>query len=134
MPYRGPKASRIGAQFHTVQAWAGEAVTWREYVSAASAVSGIYAGGGTTRYYREQQITGLLAAPQMGEARLREIQMAGGQVIAGDVVVSTTQQMGTQDELIWRGVYYRIESDSTPIHLGGRLWYRTVLRRGDVTG
>lgn len=133
-PYRGPNVARVGGQFHTVQAWAGEPVTWRQYISASGTASGIYAGGGETLYYREQTITALLAAPQMGESRFRETQLPAGQVIAGDAMVSTPQQLGTQDEIIWRGVYYRIEGDSTPIRIGGRVWWRVVLRRGDVTG
>jgi len=135
MSYRGPNTKRIGSQFNTVQGWAGEAVIWRQFVSGATAAgSGLYGGVGTTCHYREQWATGLIAAPQMGESRFRETQLQGGQEIAGDAVVSMLHPMGSQDELIWRGVTYRIEGDSTPIHLGGRLWYRTVLRRGDVTG
>lgn len=135
MSYRGPKASRVGAQFNTVQGYAGEPVIWREFISGATAAgSGQWGGVGTVYYYREQAITGLLAAPQMGESRFRETQLPGGQVIAGDAVISMLHPLGQQDELVWRGVTYRVEGDSTPIHLGGRLWYRTVLRRGDVTG
>lgn len=127
MPYRGPQTARIGAQFAQVMDYAGETGTWRQYVSAATASSGIWAGAGTTRYYREQAVTGLWATPNA-----KEMQTPGGQVVAGDAMISTERPLGTQDEMVWRGVTYRVEGESLPVHLGGRVWYRTVLRRGDA--
>ena len=134
MSYRGPNTQRITRQFETVQQYAGEPVIWKQYISSTSGNTTAYlAGGGITRSYREQWITGLLASPQVGEARFRETQLAGGQVIAGDAVISTQQPLGAQDEIVWRGVSYRVEGANTPVHINGRLWYRVVLRRGDVT-
>lgn len=134
MSYRGPNARRITRQFNDVQGYAGETVLWKQYLSSDSGnVTAYLAGAGTTRTYRQQWITGLVAAPQMGEARFRETQLAAGQVIAGDAVISTLQPLGSQDEIVWRGVDYRVEGANTPIHIGGRLWYRVVLRRGDAT-
>lgn len=135
MPYRGPNTQRISAQFATIQQYHGEVCTWRQYVSAVTAAgSGYYGGGGVTLYYREQTITGLWAAPQMGEARMRETQLPGGQVIAGDVVLTSPVIISPMDEVILRGTVYRIEGDYTPINIGGHVSYRTVLRRGDTTG
>jgi hypothetical protein len=125
----------VGAQFDRIAGEHGQAVTWRQYVSASTGTSSAYyGGGGTTRYYREQTITGLIAAPRMGESRFREYSIFGGQVLAGDIVVSLPHEMDRQDELIWRGTTYRVESDSTPITQGGTTWYRALMRRGDVTG
>lgn len=133
--YRGPDWRRILAQFAQLAAWHGATVTWRQYVSGSTGTgSGYYAGGGTTRYYHEQTITGLWGAPRMRENRFHEVQTPAGQVMAGDAVISTRMPLGSQDELIWRGVIYRVEGDSTPLYLGGSLWYRTLLRRGDATG
>ena len=135
MTYRGPDTGRIMAQQGAIMQYAGEPCTWRHFVSGGStAGSGYYAGTGQTLYYHERTITGLFAAPQMGESRFRETQLAGGQVIAGDMVASTPCALGARDELVWRGVTYRLEGDNTPIHIGGQVWYRSVLRRGDVTG
>lgn len=134
MSYRGPNTRRLAAQQREVAGYAGETGVWRQYVSAASGLSGLWAGAGITRYYQERAITGLWAAPQIGESRFRETQLPGGQVMAGDVVLSTPDELGPQDEVVWRGVTYRVEGDATPIHMGGRVWYRTVLRRGDATG
>lgn len=133
MTYRGPRAARIGGQFQEVQGWAGEPCIWRQYVSATSATSGYYAGGGTTRYYRQQTITGLLWKA-MGQGSYNEVHLPGGTVMAGDTMISLPVVLGEQDEVIWRGVTYRVEGDTTPIHLGGRVWYATPLTRGDTTG
>jgi len=130
MPYHGPDSARIMRQQTALMAYAGETGVWRQYVSASSAAgTGVWAGGGTTLYYRQQVITGLWAL-----ATQQENQLPGGQVMAGDVMLSTQDVLGKQDEVQWRGVTYRVEGDSMPVHLGGRVWYRTMLRRGDVTG
>lgn len=134
MPYRGPNTGRIGAQLAQVMSYAGETGTWRQYISASTGTaSGIWAGAGTTLYYREQVVTGLWGLPQLSPM-MREIQTPGGEIIAGDAVISTVAPLGAQDEIQWRGVTYRVNGDSLPTHLGGRVWYRTVLVRGDVTG
>lgn len=130
MTYRGPRASRIGGQFQEVQGWAGEPCTWRQYVSAASATSGYYAGGGVTRYYREQTITGLLWT----DTRQMENLLPGGMVMAGDVMISTPVPLGDRDEIIWTGVVYRVEGATIPVTMAGRVWYATPLKRGDSTG
>jgi hypothetical protein len=135
MAYRGPNAARMGAQFAAILANNGETGIWRQWVSAGpSTGSAVWAGMGESAYYQERWITACWAAPQMGESRFRETQLPAGQVVAGDAVVSLSERLGLRDELIWRGVTYRVEGDSTPIHLAGYVWYRTVLRRGDVTG
>lgn len=134
MTYCGPNPARMSGQVGGIQQHAGESVTWRHYVSAATQTSAYFAGGGLTPYYSESTITALMRAPQMGEARFRETPLPAGMIMAGDMVVSTFAPLGSRDELIWRGVTYRIEGDATPVHIGGRLWYNTLVRRGDVTG
>ena len=130
MVYHGPDSARIMRQQTALMAYAGETGIWRQYASASTASgTGVWAGVGTTLYYRQQVITGLWAP-----ATQQESQLPGGQVMAGDVMLSTQDVLGKQDEVQWRGVTYRVEGDSMPVHLGGRVWYRTMLRRGDVTG
>lgn len=130
MAYHGPDSARIMRQQTAVMAYAGETGIWRQYASASTASgTGVWAGVGTTLYYRQQVITGLWAP-----ATQQESQMPGGQIMAGDAMLSTLDVLGKQDEVQWRGVTYRVEGDSLPVHLGGRVWYRTMLRRGDVTG
>lgn len=133
--YRGPHLRRMRAQFDQIATWHGEVGIWRQYVSGSTGTGSAYfAGGGTTRYYREQAITALWGAPRMRENRFYEVQTPAGQIMAGDAAISTLMPLGAQDELIWRGAAYHVVGDSLPLHIGGRLWYRTVLRRGDVTG
>jgi len=133
--YRGPNSSRISGQFVGVQSYAGATAIWRHYLSTTTGTGSAYwAGGGETRTYAERVITALWAAPQGNESRFREVQLPAGQMMAGDAVVSTLVTLGPLDELVWNGVAYRVEGDSTPTRIGGQVWYRTVLRRGDTTG
>lgn len=135
MSYRGPDALRISGQFGTIQGYVGETAIWRAYQGMSTGTGSAYwAGGGEQRTYVERPITALWAAPQAGDARFRETQLPAGQVMAGDAIVSTPAALGPLDELIRNGVAYRVEGDSTPVTLGGQIWYRTVLRRGDTTG
>lgn len=135
MSYRGPNRARIRAQHSVIQDYAAETATWCAYLTATTGTGSAYlGGGGTTPTYAERTISAFFAAPQMGEARFREYLLPGGQVMAGDVVISTVTALGAQDEIQWRGVTYRVEGDSTPVHLGGRPLWRTLLRRGDSTG
>lgn len=131
--YRGPQANRINDQFREVQQYAGETGIWKQYLSASSGnVSAWLAGGGTTQHYRWQVITALWAAPQMGESRYREYPTPAGEMIAGEAVISTTHALSMNDEIVWRGVAYRVNSDPVPIVLGGRRWWRTLVKRGDT--
>ena len=130
MPYHGPDPERMRAQFAGLQAFVGQSVTLRTWVSASTASTSAYmAGGGKTDSYRQQQITALMKPSQPQEAMA-----PGGMVMAGDMIASTPQALGNQDQLVWQGVTYRIEGDSLPIRAGGRLWYHTYIRRGDATG
>jgi hypothetical protein len=135
MSYRGPNPQRIKAQFSVINQHAAETAIWQQYVSASTGTaSGYWGGQGTTRYYRDQCVSALLAAPQMGEGRFRETQLPAGQVLAGDAMISLSQRIGSQDQIVWRGTTYRVEGDRVPINLGDRVWWRTILSRGDATG
>lgn len=135
MSYRGPNPQRIKEQFFTINQHNAETAIWQKWLGGTTGTaSGLWGGLGTTPIWHQQTISALWAAPQGGESRFRETQLPGGQVLAGDAIVSTLSPFGPNDQLIWRGVTYRIEGDSVATHIGGRLWYRTVLRRGDKTG
>jgi len=106
----------------------GETATWRKYVSA-SAGNPAY-GIGDEPCYVQRGITGLFRP-----MTLEEVQNAGGQFIAGDIIATLIDcRPGTSDELIWQGVTYRAESDFLPERLLGASAYRGLLRRGDATG
>jgi hypothetical protein len=133
--YRGPQPQRIARQFNAIGTEHGQPVTLRTYVSASTGTTSAYfAGGGTTRYYVERPITALFYAPSLGKVQDRQQQLAAGQVLVGRMVVSLSEAVGAQDEIIWRGTAFRVESDNTPTTFGDRVWYRAILTRGDATG
>ncbi len=125
MSYRGPQPGRIRQQVDSdIFRHAGQTATWRQYVSASAGVS--VAGFGGSAYYREQRITGVFGDNQT--PRFAEKQGAGGMIAAGEMMAVTREKLGKQDELTWRGVTYRVESDPTPSRLDGA-WV-TILKRG----
>jgi hypothetical protein len=120
------------SQFEDIVQNAGESVIWRQYASAVTAsTSAYFAGGGVTAYYRESTITGLMHAPR---TPYDLAQFPGGEMVDGDTFISTVQPLGKQDIIVWRGANYRVWSNAIPTHLGGRLWWRSIIRYGDVTG
>lgn len=125
MSYRGPNTQRMTVQIDDVLRVAGYTATWRQYISASAGVAD--AGLGDRSYYREQVITALM---YQGYKVQPERQRAVGLIADAEFVVSTREQLGRRDELVWRGVTYRVESDPQPARLVG-LWMTTV-KRGDV--
>lgn len=107
MSYRGPNARRVATQEHDIFRYAGFTATWRQFVSATSGTPA--AGLPGSSYYREQTITALF-----GAASQPERQTPGGMIAAAELFVTTRETLGRQDELIWRGQTYRIESDPVP--------------------
>lgn len=121
MPYRNPDQARIQAQAATIFQYAGQTALWRQYVSASAGVSVV--GMGTTLYYREQPITALFAPLPANP----EDQTPAGMIASDMFQVTTTQRVGRQDQLVWRGDVYRLESDPTPAPLPG-MWVSQVKR------
>jgi hypothetical protein len=122
MAYRGVQAARIRQNAGDILSQAGYTATWRQYVSASEGIA--YAGLGETQHYREQTITALL---YQSYQRQPEGQRAVGMLAAGEFAASTRERLGRQDELVWRGTTYRVESDPQPSHVAG-LWMVTVKR------
>jgi hypothetical protein len=102
----------------------GQTATWRQWVSAGDSFD--HLGLGDTQYYREQVITALFYESYQ---RQPESQRSVGMIAEGAFAVSTRERLGRQDELRWRGVTYRVESDPQPSIVAG-LWM-TMLKRGD---
>lgn len=122
MPYRNPYQPRIQAQFATVQQFAGQTATWRQYVSGATGLNVM--GRGMTPYFREQVITALFAPLPSNP----ETQTPAGMIATDLFQVTMTQRIGRQDELLWKGDTYSIESDPSPASLPGT-WVSNVKRR-----
>lgn len=126
MAYRGPDARRIHPQAGVVQQYAGQTGIWRQYISASAGVSD--AGFGFTQSYREQIVTGIFGVrPNL--PRLMERQGGGGTLAAGQVQVSVTVKPAVQDEMIWNGELYRVESEPVPAKMAG--FWVCQLRRGE---
>lgn len=132
--YRGPQSQRMSAQFAQITQYHGEGVLWRRWLSTTSGTGGgstsaWLAGGGYTRTSAEQWITAVWSAAPLGQ-----IQVQGGQMVAGDAKVSTTLPLGVQDELVRGGITYRVDSVPAPAHFNDKLWYQAVVCRADATG
>ena len=112
--HRGPNARRQQAQVAEIFRHASVTATWRQYISATTGTPD--AGLGDTYHYREQTITALI-----GLGRLRapeERQTPAGMLTSGEYQCTTREKLGRRDELIWRGVTYRIESEPIASHIG----------------
>lgn len=123
-----PDFQLLARQQRDIAASVGETALWRRYVSA-SAGSPQY-GIADADSYVETRITGLFQSVQFAENLA-----PGGQFNAGDMVATLIDCVpSARDEIIWRGVTYRMESDLTPQQLLGKSALRVVLRRGQPTG
>lgn len=122
MSYRGPQPRRMSAQVQQIMHHAGHTVTWKQYVSATATNDVI--GLGDTLYYRNQAISAHMTFSANSEAQYQL-----GQVPSQTVYATTTQKLGTRDELIWNGVVYRVEGKPQPARVGGQ--WTTRLKQGD---
>lgn len=122
MSYRGPNPERMSAQAGDVFQHAGQVVTWRRFVSANSGIPGVGLGG--ENFYAERTITALFA-----DANQLESQTPAGLIAAGELVMTTREKIGRSDELVWRGIEYRVDSDPMPARFDG---WTTVIRRGNA--
>lgn len=121
MTYRHHPA-RIAHARDSVFRLAGETVVWRQYISASAANPA--AGLGDAPIYREQTITALL-----GKVTQPEAQTPAGLLTSGDVYAVTRERLTARDELVWRGITFRVESDPAPARLAGT--WTAILRRGE---
>lgn len=128
MAYRNPIRQRQAAQTNEIIKYAGFTATWRQYVSASAGVS--VAGFGSGVYYREQTITAMLGgnnASIVSPNTQRQTPM--GQLTDGSLRIVSKEIMTDKDEVIWRGVRYRVDANSQPSQLNG--YWMSVITRGD---
>jgi len=128
MSYRGPQTGRARVQVdQAIIQHAGQGMVWRQFVSASSGAT--LAGFGPTRYYRESTITGIMGrAPML--FIVPEGQTPAGAMAQGRFLVTTREKLGREDELVWQGDVYRVESEPTPARLSN-MWTVEV-KRGDT--
>ena len=124
MPYRNPNTARMAQQSTVMQTYAGETATWRQFVSAVSGNAAV--GLGSAVYYRQQLITGVFGD---GVATTNTFaQRPVGQLQAGQIRIVTTEKLAQDDEIVYRGDTYRVDSEPTYSVLNGR--YIAILNRG----
>mgnify|MGYP007083421584 CR=1 FL=1 len=123
MSYRAPNSARIAAQqLGTHFQHAGHTATWKQYISASAGIAA--AGMGSAPRYREQTITALFGS---GHAHAPEQPTPAGLFAAAEIYAVTRERVGRSDELVWRGIPYRVESDPAPGRLAGT-WISTLKR------
>lgn len=123
MSYRGPQDRRQVIQVDEIFRRAGYTATWRQYISASAGDPDL--GLGDQLYYREQVVTALIGSVSGS----RERQTMAGIMTSDEVMVSMREHLARRDELRWRGVTYRVESDPVPASLDG--CFVAVVKRGE---
>lgn len=123
MPYRNPNPARMSAQSNTMKQYAGETAVWRQYVSASS--GNAFIGLGSSLYYREQVITGVFGDGVVTTNTFGQRQV--GQLQAGQIRVVTTEKLGENDEVVYQGNNYRVDSEPTPSTMNKR-WVAILVR------
>lgn len=125
MAYRGPQSRRQARQSQQALQYAGVTATWRQFVSAAGGNEDV--GLEDTEYWREQIVTASLG--DIDIARLPEHQTPAGLIAKGDLYCVTREKFNREDELVWRGDTYRVESD--PVRATINQGWVSLLKRGD---
>lgn len=131
MAYRGPDPTRIaGQQADAIFLHAGQTAIWRQYVSASAGnANALAAGIGSAPAYREQTVTALFGAVQSTQGfQQPERATPAGMLAAGEILATVRERPGRQDELVWNGVIYRVESDAVPARIAGT--WTVTLKRG----
>lgn len=125
MSYRGVNSRRNNLNFQSeILRQAGHTALWRQWISASAGAS--FAGFGSAEYYREQVITAIIG--QGIVATNTEDQRAAGMLAAGTLRITTQQRLASEDEIVWRGVRYSVETESQPSLMDGT-WMATIVRR-----
>lgn len=128
MPYRGVQPKRQQLQTTEIMRQAGFTATWRQFISASAGVS--VAGFGSAVSYREQVITAILGGNMNSVVSPNtQRQTPMGQLADGSLRIVTRQMLGDKDEIIWRGIRYRVDANSQPSILNNH--WMSVLNRGD---
>jgi len=128
MPYRNPMTPRQASQTNEIMKYAGVTATWRQYVSASAGIS--VAGFGSGMYYREQTITAMLGGNNASLVSPNiQRQTTMGQLPEGTLRIVSREVMTDKDEIIWRGVRYRVDANSQRSPLNG--YWMSIITRGD---
>jgi len=125
-----PDATRYQRQARTIADANGETATLRAYVSGITGTPKY--GVGDTEALFNHTITGLFGFAN-AQDRLRAGGLTMGDAANASLYVSTETAIGARDELHWRGTAYRVDGQSTPQNLGGRIFWRSRLQLAAIT-
>lgn len=133
MPYRNPDIFRNRQQTEIIHRYAGQTAVWRQYISANPPTGdGVAAGFGVVTNYREQVVTGVFGGGDAGGGVMSTNQQearAAGTIAGGMVRMVSNVQMHDQDEVIWQGITYRVDTDSQPAIMAGS--WQAILTRAE---
>jgi hypothetical protein len=106
--YSGPDHRRMSANMKNIETEAGHLMTLKRFVSGATGV--VAAGYGVELYYSYATITALIKSiPDKPE--MMETFKPGGMVAAGQYRISTNVPVYREDEMIWNGISFFVNSD-----------------------
>lgn len=90
----------------------GQTVTWKHYISASAGIP--EAGYDGSAFYRQSQITAFFRGVMGAPSTLRQLQTPAGMLPYGTTLIVTREKLDKNDEIIWRGDAFRVESEATP--------------------
>lgn len=124
-----PDFTLIQRQQRAIADHVGETAQWTRYVSADTyAPLSAAAGIAPSAYMLQSVITGLFSPATNALAELYNV---GGQFVAGDMAATLVDcRPSPNDQVVWRGVNYRVLTDPIQQQIAGRSAYRFILRRG----
>lgn len=130
MSHFDPNNARNKAYTQYIHTYAGQTAMWRQFISASAGNAA--AGYGSAVYYREQTITAVFGGGGIGggvvNANLEKAR-AAGMIPDGSIRMSTPFPVGSQDEVVWNGVRYRVDTVSQPSTMNNH--YMSILVRGN---
>lgn len=106
MPYRGFNPTRAFNQTRDIFANAGQTATLKTFVSAWTGNAGLGLGGGSG--YQSRTITAMFREAALIQAETPSI---GGLIASNTVQMTTRERVTRNDQIIWRGIVHRLESD-----------------------
>lgn len=99
---------------------AGQPIVLRKYIGRQAGNPALGIQDQLT--YRHINTVALLRAPD-----IREIQDRGGQWLQGRIHCQIQEQIDKQDEVIWQGFLYRVDSEPTPVSIGSVQYWECML-------
>ena len=115
---------RMQLQVHSLIETAGMQVTWKRFKSRSDGKPEY--GIGDILNYDFKPITVIIISPQ-----LPQTQREAGQIVEGGLNMMSVEKLTNQDEIIWMDSTYRVDSEVTPVVLGGTLYYQYKLSRAN---